>query len=132
MKNIFSQLCWDNYNNFYLINNLYFDFTCEVKVGCGKKLYDYIIDICFFKDIFELVSQQVSSSGNYLVGNCFSVADLTFAALASPVLRPENHPIYSSNIQQVHPERLKIVEQLRKTQAGQFALNLYRQYRTTS
>lgn len=77
------------------------------------------------KQIFELVSEHLSSSGKYLVGESFSAADLTFAALASPVLRPENHPVYSSDIQQFHPDKIEIIKQLRETQAGKFALDLY-------
>ncbi|MBE9168050.1 glutathione S-transferase [Pleurocapsales cyanobacterium LEGE 06147] len=90
------------------------------------------------KTVFETVTERLRSrpqrgakrSGNeYLVGNNFSAADLTFAALASPVLRPVNHPIYSSSIKKFPLEVVEVIQELRKTPAGAFALRLYRENR---
>ena len=81
------------------------------------------------REVFEIVNQELDSSKQFLVGDRLSAADITFAALASPILRPQHHPIYSSDLSKMSAERLDIVEHLRATSAGKFALRLYQQYR---
>lgn len=81
------------------------------------------------REVFELVNQELDSGKQFLVGDRLSAADITFAALASPILRPQNHPIYSSDLSKMSAERLDIVKDLRITSAGKFALRLYQQYR---
>lgn len=81
------------------------------------------------KEVFALVNRELGSDKQYLVGDCLSAADVTFAALASPILRPPNHPIYSSNLSKMSPERLLIVEELRATPAGQLVMRMYREHR---
>jgi len=81
------------------------------------------------RKVFEIVNQELASGKQFLVGDRLSAADITFAALASPILRPPNHPIYNSDLAKMSAERLDIVKDLRATSAGQFALRLYQQYR---
>lgn len=81
------------------------------------------------REIFAIVSDELSSDRQYLAGDCLSAADITFAALASPVLRPANHPVYSSKLSNMSPERLSVVEELRSTPAGKLALRMYREHR---
>lgn len=82
------------------------------------------------REIFNLINQYLEPNQKYLIGDNFSAADLTFAALASPVLRPENHPIYSSfGIQGLPHEMVEVIQELRETPAGKFALRLYREHR---
>ena len=38
------------------------------------------------KEVFTVVERKLASGQKYLVGDCFTAADLTFAALASPFL----------------------------------------------
>jgi glutathione S-transferase len=38
--------------------------------------------------------EQRIKSGRYLVGNCFTVADITAASLLAPLTCPDQHPIY--------------------------------------
>ena len=81
------------------------------------------------KQIFATVSAQLEDGRRYLVGNEFSAADLTFAALSAPVLLPPEHPIKVSKIEDLDREMRTTVEQLRTTPAGEFALRLYRENR---
>ena len=62
---------------------------------------------------------------NAIVGDKISAADISFAALAAPLLRPRNHPIYSSKTDNISQEMVNIVKDLRKTRPGKFALRLY-------
>ena len=81
------------------------------------------------KEVFATVSQELSSGQQYLVGDRISAADITFAALASPILRPPNHPIYSSDLSKISDERLAVVEELRSTPAGELVMRMYREHR---
>ena len=81
------------------------------------------------QQVFEVVSDKLRSDREYLVGDSLSAADITFAALASPILRPENHPYYSSKIDNFSPEMKSTIEDLRNSKAGKFVLQLYKQRR---
>ncbi len=84
------------------------------------------------QDIFATLSQKLSLGQRYLVGDRLSAADITFAALASPVIRPENHPIYASQLSTVSAEMREVIESLRATPAGELVLHMYRAYRNRS
>nr|WP_293103385.1 glutathione S-transferase domain-containing protein [Okeania sp. SIO2F4] len=43
------------------------------------------------QEVFDLVSKRLSDGRSYLVGDDFSAADLTFAALSAPILMPPEH-----------------------------------------
>ena len=81
------------------------------------------------REVFAVVDRELDSGQKYLDGDRLSAADLTFAALASPVLCPPNHPIYSSKLTKMSPERALVIEELRSTPAGELALRMYREHR---
>lgn len=81
------------------------------------------------REVFAVVNQEIKSGEQYLVGNSLSAADLTFAALASPILRPPNHPVYNKLPSKIFPERASIVEELRSTPAGELVMRMYREHR---
>lgn len=81
------------------------------------------------KEVFAVVNQELDSEREYLVGDRLSAADITFAALASPILRPHHHPIYSSDLAQVSAERALVMEELRSTPAGRFVQRMYQEHR---
>ncbi|PSP17602.1 MAG: glutathione S-transferase [Cyanobacteria bacterium QS_8_64_29] len=78
---------------------------------------------------FETVGERLNGSGPYLGGETPSAADLTFAALAAPVLLPECHPVMPPLSDRLPAAMATAVRQWRATPAGQFALNLYRYQR---
>jgi glutathione S-transferase len=63
------------------------------------------------------------------VGDNLSSADITFAALASPVIRPEHHPVYDSRLAKLPTEMVGLVEELRATPAGELVMRMYREHR---
>jgi glutathione S-transferase len=65
------------------------------------------------------------SRRRYLVGDSFSVADLTFAVLASPLLLPAEIPLYRVLESKAPPSFGAIIDKYRNTIAGQFALRLF-------
>ena len=63
------------------------------------------------------------------MGNSLTAADITFAALASPVIRPQNHPFYDPQLSKLSLERVSVIEELRATAAGNLVLRMYQKHR---
>ncbi len=81
------------------------------------------------RSIFSKVEQILADNNKYLVGDRFTAADLTFATLAAPILRPKNHPFMSGKVKGMPIEMLEIVAELRRSVAGKYALKLYKEER---
>ena len=91
-----------------------------VTANSGKQAYTEI------QQLFEQVSQILADGRKYLVGDKVSIADITFAALAAPIIAPPEHPKSRKNyLWELPAQVLFEVEQLRETVAGKFALNMY-------
>ena len=73
------------------------------------------------------------SSRRYLVGDQFSIADLSFAALAALAVGVQPHEGYGAwlpALDQSPPGYREFAEQLRATQAGAFVLRMFAEERT--
>ena len=81
------------------------------------------------EEVFALVERELATGQKYLVGDSLTAADLTFAALASPVLRPPNHPFYDSSLFKLSAESASKIKALRATPAGELVLRIYRDNR---
>lgn len=79
---------------------------------------------------FDFAGELLADGREYLVGDRFSAADLTFAALAGPAVVP---PEYTVPLPQPGPgmprEPLRIIERARDHPAGQHALRMFREHR---
>jgi glutathione S-transferase len=91
----------------------------DITATSGKQAH---IEI---QELFEQVNQMLADGRKYLVGDILSIADITFAALAAPVIAPPQHPKSRNNQQELPGQILSEIEQLRETVAGKFALRLY-------
>lgn len=91
----------------------------HVNAESAAKAYEQI------KSVFQKVDDLLADGRNYLVGDKISAADIAFASLAAPILQPKQHPIKSSDSQELPAEMLSEIKKFRKTAAGKFALNLY-------
>jgi glutathione S-transferase len=78
------------------------------------------------KSIFEQVNELLADGRTYLVGDSFSAADLTFAALAAPVVQPPQHPMQRVSYKELPPNLVSEINAFRETAAGKFVLRLYR------
>ena len=79
--------------------------------------------------IFDEVGDWLISGQDYLVGDRFTAADLTFASLAAPVLLPPEYGFQLPPLDQLPNEMATIIQSLRETSAGAYALRLYREHR---
>ena len=81
---------------------------------------------------FEQISERLSDGRRYLVGDQFSVADLSFAALAALSLGVQPHEGYGAwlpALDQGPPAYGEFGRQLRATPAGAFALRMFAEER---
>lgn len=82
--------------------------------------------------VFDRVQTVLSDGRPYLLGDRFSALDITFAALAAPILRPPEHHIQPSG-SLVLPEIIRQQMQAAQTSiAGQYGLRMYREHRRNS
>jgi glutathione S-transferase len=83
----------------------------------------------FAHQMFDTVGELLSDGRPFLVGRDFSAADLTFAALAAPVLLPSNYGSPLPSLAELPLEFVAQVEEFRSSSAGAFALRMYRDHR---
>jgi glutathione S-transferase len=83
-------------------------------------------------EVFDEVDARLARGGRYLVGDTLTAADLTFAALAAPVLLPPEYGWPLPAVEEGPPERRVLLERFRSRAAGRFALALYRDERRRS
>jgi glutathione S-transferase len=80
------------------------------------------------RQVFAEVGQRLADGRRFLVGNRFTAADLTFAALAVPVLLPAGGPVEPPD-GALPPAAIAVVEELRATPAGKLVQRLYTEER---
>jgi glutathione S-transferase len=83
----------------------------------------------YVENVFASVGELLADGRSYLVGKKFGAADLTFAALAAPVLLPRNYGSPLPSLDEVPAELLAQIEDFRSSPAGDFALRIYRDHR---
>ncbi|AFZ02173.1 glutathione S-transferase family protein [Calothrix sp. PCC 6303] len=81
------------------------------------------------QEIFEKVAQILSDGRQYLVGDKFSIADLTFASLSAPMIQAAEYPKSIHEKQNLPAKMLLEIKQMQETTAGKFALRLYKNER---
>lgn len=83
----------------------------------------------FVREVFSNVADRLAGGRPYLVGETFSAADLTFAALAAPMILPRGYGGPLPALSDVPQDFLALVEEFRTTPAGAFAQRMYRDHR---
>ncbi len=75
--------------------------------------------------IFDEVGERLSDGRRYLGGERFSAADLTFAALASPLLLPVGYGVPLPGLDELPAHTRKVAQELRAHPAGVYGLRMY-------
>jgi glutathione S-transferase len=79
--------------------------------------------------VFDQVGARLADGRRYLVGDSFTAADLTFAALAASVLVPSRYGVPLPPVEGLPEPFASEVRAMREHPAGRFALRLYDQER---
>jgi glutathione S-transferase len=74
---------------------------------------------------FDRVAERLADGRPYLCGDEFSAADLTFSALAAPMLVPLGYGVPLPQPEQLPPHTAKIVREMRVHPAGVHALRMF-------
>lgn len=80
-------------------------------------------------EAFSNVGALLGDGRRYLVGERFTVADLTFAALAAPILLPPQYGVPLPPLDAFPPDARQRIETWRRSPPGQFALKIYAEHR---
>lgn len=80
-------------------------------------------------EAFARVSELLRDERSYLAGDRFSVADLTFASLAAPVVLPPEHPAPPASLELFSGAAREHVDAWRASPAGKFAMRMYADHR---
>jgi glutathione S-transferase len=83
------------------------------------------------RGVFRDVDQRLYDGRRFLVGERFTAADLTFAALAAPVLFPEGCRAAAPALDAVPDKMREDILIMRNSEAGRFAMRLFLQERGT-
>jgi glutathione S-transferase len=75
---------------------------------------------------FDAVGDRLADGRRYLVGDRFTAADLTFAALAAPIVLPEEYSVPLPQLDELPGPMAAVVRELREHPAGKFALEMFR------
>lgn len=78
---------------------------------------------------FDAVDERLRDGRGYLCGDRFTIADLTLASLASPILLPREHPFGLPTPEELTPEARDQVQAWRERPAGRHALAMYARHR---
>jgi glutathione S-transferase len=81
------------------------------------------------RGVFQQVDERLSRGRRFLAGERFTAADLTFAALAAPVLFPVECRAVYPELEVVPAAMREEALRLRDTDAGRFALRMFSQER---
>lgn len=80
-------------------------------------------------EAFERVAQRLSDGRKFLMNDSLTAADITFAALAAPLVLPEKYGWTLPNIDEIPGGFRAEVERYRDTAAGEFVLRIYETHR---
>jgi glutathione S-transferase len=80
------------------------------------------------QQVFDRVNQALADGRKYLSDDRFSALDITFAALAAPVLQAPEH-ITASSIDSFPAKMQAEIRQCQSSPAGELGLRMYREHR---
>jgi glutathione S-transferase len=79
--------------------------------------------------VYDEVGERLSDGRPYLMGDAFTAADLTFAALSAPLVLPPEYGVPLPRVEELPARMADVVRELRAHPAGAHALAMYRSER---
>jgi len=79
--------------------------------------------------IMDEVSQRLADGRRYLTGDRFGAADITFAALAAPVVCAPGYGVPLPRVEELPAGAAELARRVRDTPAGAFCIRMYRDER---
>ncbi|MFO0661716.1 MAG: glutathione S-transferase C-terminal domain-containing protein [Polyangiaceae bacterium] len=80
-------------------------------------------------EVFDRVDRTLADGRRYLVGDTFTAADLTLAALAAPAVLPAEYGVPLPDVRGLPGEALSAIDGFRRRPTGEMVLRLYREER---
>jgi glutathione S-transferase len=77
----------------------------------------------------DFAGEQLAQNGPFLAGKEFTAADLTFAAMAAPLIVPPRYGVRLPQPEVMPPATAALVRRAREHPAGAYALLLFDRYR---
>ncbi len=137
--------CWSTAINSPEVNQIFFSFkgyslwkqklaeSCKpllrLMIRRTFRVYDTEVAHswdCIQQGLIQLEEWLGGQVDHYLVGDQFSLADLTAASMLAPLVGPENSPWSDARLSQLGRQQR---DELRTSLAGQWVLRLYKDYR---
>jgi glutathione S-transferase len=82
--------------------------------------------------VFDEVGRRLGDGRPFLLGDRFGAADITFAALAAPMVVPPEHPRFRVNVETVPADLAAEHREVASSPAAEFVRRLYRDHRATA
>jgi glutathione S-transferase len=81
------------------------------------------------RSVYDAIGARLADGRPYLMGEGFSAADLTFAALSAPLVLPPEYGVPLPRVEELPARMASVVRELRAHPAGAHALEMYRSER---
>jgi glutathione S-transferase len=82
------------------------------------------------RSIFDQVAERLRDGRRHILGDVLTIADIAFAAMASPAILPgEGYPVKMLRPEEFPDPIATTIRELRAHPAGEYALRLYREER---
>jgi glutathione S-transferase len=81
------------------------------------------------RTIVQSVTARLADGRRYLVGNRFSLSDMTFANALAPLVLPPEYGAPLPTYAEMPPDLQAVVREMQASPAGQFALRMYRDHK---
>ena len=96
-------------------------FGLKLSASGAQQALGQIRDIALFKSI----EARLADGRQFLVGNRFSLADMSFANAMAPLVMPPGYGGPLPTFEQMPPELQTLVREMQASPAGQLALRMY-------